>query len=321
MSIFKNRTTNRTTLDARNSSDGIYFKYQNIFMSAALALPEYENLPDTVNMRYCEQHMLTGQATAILEDERTGLIMSLPFQHAEARGFTVYGEPKRIYGEPASKFSKPFFSPRRIPSSKFAIIYPDVKDMPGINNGYTSRMDIIRYGAQLCWELENTFRLNVLHQNHPFLLYGTTNDKLSRANFWNNFQDYKPFVMVEKGIKIEEMLQTIDLKIPYEGTALLADISTVMDMTLYALGYPQGTTKQERQITSEVAANVFTDSAQTNSFMIPREEGVAKANELFGTNITVRPKPSPIANVQLSADMEIQPSFEEGGKANVSEKI
>lgn len=307
MGIFNRNKKGMASQFGQLTTDGIFYKYRNMFISDALALGKYDNMPDTCNMNYAEKCLLNGQNIAWGEDERTGFLFTLPYvprPSGIATRWTVYGVPQRIEMIP-----DPLFGSRRIPSTRFALCYDDVKNMPGPETGYISRMDIINYGAQLCWEIENSFRSNLMHQNKPFILYGNTKDILSRANFWEMFQDFRPYIMAEKGAKVEEMLATVDLKVDYIGGQLLSDLQTVINMIHALLGYPIGTEKHERQLVNEVTANLFAESAQANAYCIPREEMVKRGNALFGCDAKFSLRESPIMAMTVSGtsteDMQV----------------
>lgn len=267
----------RQTLDSRNESDNIFFRYLDLLRAAAATIFEYHNLPKTVNPLYLENVFLDHGSAAVFVPKGTDILLGGSWVPRSGK-WTVYGFPKQIDGLTAS----PRDHILKVRTREFVIGYDSVLAYRG-TGGYSNTLQIINNFARLLWEVENTFRSNLMHQNKPFIIDSTTNTRLSLANFWNMFQDFAPYIMAEKkgGIDLENDIKTVDLKVPFLGNDILDAREKIWGMAMNALGYGPGTTKKERQLTDEVIINRMADAAQLNARFAPREDFCRRINERF----------------------------------------
>lgn len=293
---------------AEIKSHGVYTKWESLFINAALALPKYENTPDTVDMLYAEQYLLQNQEIAW--GEYMGMIMSLPFVQHNGSG-TVYGRPKKIDMIPDPMFRPSVLDKIRgvfgkklrnvFPCDNFEIMYDTNAATPGGFGARRNRMSIIQESALLCWEIEMSYRNNLMKQNTPLILKYPAGGKLSAANLWEEVQNFRPVVFAEDKADISGMFEYVEPKTPYNG-ALLDDLDDACRMGFFNLGYPSGTKKAERQGMAETQANLMSDSAMLASFCAPREDAVKRINARFGLDVVFSVRSSPVVDFGIGVN-------------------
>lgn len=275
------------TIYPDNCSDMIYLRYRDLLRAAAVTIFDYKGAPESTNMLYFENVMLDKGTAAFLKPEGTEIILSCSWVPKSGR-WTVYGMPRTIKG-----FSSAI-DHNLIKTSEFEVAYDNVLAYGANPSSYSNTWQIIDNFAQLLWECENTFRSNMMHQNKPFILETNNNTKLSFAQFWNFFQDFRPYIMAEKGANIEEAIKTIDLKVDFRGQEILACRETIWNMAMNALGYSAGTTKKERELYHEVMLNRMAEGASLNARLAPRIDFCNRVNRHFGIDMSVNLREDPL---------------------------
>lgn len=270
MSLFRKQTGNMATLQML-ATNQIYQYYYWFFMTRAASVFGYKNAPKDCDMLFFETKMVERGTAALMEAEDIpGKVFSLPYNlYNGFRDF--YGYPStRIVGNTANQYKTQIYS------SNFVVLYDNIMRTP--------IQPYISMFALLCWELHNTFRSNLMHQNKPFIIPTTPATRLSTDNIWNQFRNFAPYINVNlsKGKQPEDfqkIFQTIDLKTEFKGKDLLECLQTTLDMFDGMVGITASDGKRERMISSEVAMNRMGDAITLNTRYAPRVEFVKKCNE------------------------------------------
>lgn len=270
MGIWKKNQGNMATLQML-ATNQIYQYYYWFFMTRAASVFGYKNAPKDCDMLFFETKMIERGTAALLEaEELPGHVFSLPYNMYNGyRDF--YGYPsQRIVGLTSNQYKTQVYS------SNFVILYDNIMRTP--MEPYISMFSL------LCWELHNTFRSNLMHQNKPFIIPTTPATRLSTDNIWNQFRNFAPYINVQlgKGKKpedLEKIFTTIDLKTEFKGKDLLECLQTTLDMFDAMVGITASDGKRERMISSEVAMNRMGDAITLNTRYAPRVEFVKKCND------------------------------------------
>lgn len=271
MGLLKKFCGNMAALQMR-ATNQIYQYYYWFFLARAASVFGYRNAPPDCDMSFFEVK-LTQRGTAALmtsEDDPTGShVFSLPYNmYYGYRNF--YGYPsRRIVGLTENE------KKTQIYSSNFVVLYDNIMRTP--IEPYVSMF------ALLCWELHNTFRSNVMHQNKPYIIPTTPATRLSTDNIWNQFRTFAPYINVNlaKGKKPEDfqkIFQTIDLRVEFRGKDLLECLQTTLDMFDAMVGITSNDGKRERMISGEVMMNRMGDAVTLNTRYITRRDFVEKCN-------------------------------------------
>lgn len=271
MGLISKCRTSLASLQMRATND-IYNYYYFFFMMRAASVFGYKNAPKDCDMLFFENKLVERGTAALMRMQNDPLdrVFSLPYNlYYGYRDF--YGYPsKKIVGLTNNQYKTQIYS------TDFIVLYDNLQRTP--------IQPYISMFALLCWEVHNTFRSNLLHQNKPFIIPTTPATRLSTDNIWNQFRNFSPYINVNlsKGKNPEEfqkIFQTIDLKVEFRGKDLLECLQTVLDMFDAMVGITASDGKRERMISSEVAMNRMGDAITLNTRYAPRVEFVKKCNE------------------------------------------
>lgn len=251
----------------------LYNYYRFYLDTRASALFGYENHPKDCDTIWFE-NVLTDRVTAAFlrmeNDPDPNRVFSLAYN-------TYYGY-RDFYNYPAGKIMGITANQYRtqIPSTDFVVCYDNIKRIP--------IAPYISMFALLMWEVHNTFRSNLMHQNKPFIIPQTPATKLSTNNIWNQFRSFAPYINVTltKGKTPEEfqkIFNTIDLRVEFKGKELLDCLQTLLDMFDNMVGITSNTDKRERISGAEMQMNRIGDAVTLNSRYLSRKQFVEKCNE------------------------------------------
>ena len=270
MGLLKKRNTDMSYMQMF-ATNQIYQYYYFFFVTRAASVFGYKNPPKDCDMLFFETKLAEHGTAALMEpDDLPGIVLSLPYNlYNGFRNF--YGYPgDRIVGLTSNQYKTQIYS------SNFVVLYDNIMR--------TSIEPYVSMFALLCWEIHNTFRSNLMHQNKPFIIPTTPATQLSTDNIWNQFRNFVPYINIRlgKGKKPEDfqkIFQTIDLKTEFIGKDLLECLQTTLDLFDAMVGITANDGKRERMISSEVAMNRMGDAITLNTRYAPRVEFVRKCND------------------------------------------
>lgn len=271
MGLLKKFYGNMAALQMR-ATNQIYQYYYWFFMARAASVFGYKNAPPDCDMSFFEVKLAERGTAALMtsEDDPTqSHVFSLPYNlYSGHRDFYKYPS-RRIVGLTENE------KKTQIYSTNFVVLYDNIMRNP--------IEPFVSMFALLCWELHNTFRSNVMHQNKPFIIPTTPATRLSTDNIWNQFRNFAPYINVNlsKGKKPEDfqkIFQSIDLRTEFRGKDLLECLQTTLDMFDAMVGITSNDGKRERMISGEVMMNRMGDAVTLNTRYITRHDFVEKCN-------------------------------------------
>lgn len=272
MGLINKCRSSLASLQMRATND-IYNYYYFFFMMRAASVFGYKNAPKDCDMVFFENKMVERGTAALMtaqNDPDQSRVFSLPYNlYYGYRDF--YGYPsKKIVGLTSNQYKTQIYS------TNFVVLYDNIQRTP--------MQPYISMFALLAWEVHNTFRSNLMHQNKPFILPTTPATKLSTDNIWNQFRNFAPYINVNLGKgkapeDFQKIFQTIDLKTEFRGKDLLECLQTVLDMFDDMVGITSNEGKRERMLTSEIEMNRMGDAITLNARFVPRQQFVEKCNE------------------------------------------
>lgn len=281
-----------------------FFRLCNV----ALAQFAYENLPDTCDRRYMEYVALTRGAAAAYIPEGTDFWLTtgfMPFDGArkptkaavewykdlekttEDSGAQAYERYFKgintfdVYGNPTNIMGIGFNGENIIPEpDAWGVFYDNMTREPLI-------LHVRRY-AQMLAEAHMTFRMNLRMQNKPYVVVSSRNKQFSLKQFFKALFSFEPVVEVAPGLKLDEEVTTLDLRVDYKGTELLENLKEIWNQALDMLGISTQSTKKERLITGEIQMDRQGDLITMNSRLMNRVEFWDKMNKKHGLNVKVK---------------------------------
>lgn len=272
MGLINKCKSSLASLQMRATND-IYNYYYFFFMMRAASVFGYKNAPKDCDMVFFENKMVERGTAALMtaqNDPDQSRVFSLPYNlYYGYRDF--YGYPsKKIVGLTSNQYKTQIYS------TNFVVLYDNIQRTP--------MQPYISMFALLAWEVHNTFRSNLMHQNKPFILSSDPDTKFSTDNIWNQFKNFAPYINMnpghsKKAVDPKDVFQTIDLKTEFRGKDLLECLQTVLDMFDDMVGITSNEGKRERMLTSEIEMNRMGDAITLNARFVPRQQFVEKCND------------------------------------------
>lgn len=248
-----------------------YRQYLNRLTELAISMFEWKNLPDTVDARYLELHLLETGCMVYFKDEVIG---DLCLDCIVNGRLDVYGNPllRRAY----SKYNN---YQKLLKYNNSVIIW----------NNYlhgNSILDIEMFSRRL-YNIDRIIDINANAQKTPVLIIGNEKQKLTLLNMYKEYDGNAPFIFGDNNLDINA-LKALSTNAPYVCDKLYQLKTQIWNEALTYLGISNiNIQKKERLITDEVTRNQGGTIASRYSRLESRRQAVEKINNMFGTNIEV----------------------------------
>lgn len=271
------------------SNVGTYDMYFNRLKEYALAMFEWDGLPDEINKRFLELKMFENGNILFHKDPNFGYMVT-PFTHG---GMVNY------YDEP-TKFQA------------FAVNYqrdltPD-EGVPIWNNySRTSIIPTIRAYAYRLYQVEKTMDVNINAQKTPIIMLVDEAQRLTLKNLYMQYEGNEPFIFGNKSGFDKDAVQVLETGAPFVSDKLMAYKHNLWNEAMTFLGVGNAKQdKKERLVEAEVSANDEQIKTSRYTMLQARQEACEKINKMFGLNVSV--------NFRLDNDRDEE--LKEGEKNN-----
>lgn len=156
----------------------------------------------------------------------------------------------------------------------------------------------ILYNLRYMLECDMTHKQNLLAQRQPLIMEMEEDEKKSANSFLSKLAGFESVIKVRVRHKedTKKMSSTYNTQAfssgrPFEGEKLGADYRYFENRIYSYLGYNnENIEKKERLLKDEVNANNEVVTSNYTTALQCLKEGLEKANKMFGTNITVKPR-------------------------------
>lgn len=249
----------------------IYMFYKNRLENLALSQFEWHGLPETCDAWYFEKQLLYKGRACFCKPDGTNDIYSLGFVQKD--GFDGYGYPAGITAID--------FNARQYNTSDYELIYDNMKK--------ETILGMIDLYAKKLYEVDQTIRMNLRHQNTPYIIPATKNLSESIRQLFLRIFAYSP-VLTIKGNQDLTMLQglkALDLKVDFKGNEMTDLKESIWAEALHILGIAPSKTKKERMITGEVTMDRQEDIVSIQSRLLQRVRFCDKINKKWGLDVSV----------------------------------
>lgn len=246
----------------------IYNYYRERLINVALSQFEWHGLPDTCDRLYFEKRLLFDGKACMLKPIGSEEWLSLGY--VTNGSLNVYGYPTDILGVGFNATN----------------IQPEVWEFLYDNMTKQSLLPKIDLYARLLWEVHNTFRSNLKHQNTPYIVTGTKNQELSFKNLFNRIFGFQPYILMKRP-EDAQAIQVLQTGVEYRGNELLDSLKVIWAEALSMLGITAETTKKERLIEGEITMDRQEDLISLNSRLLNRVDFCNKMNDKYGMNLSV----------------------------------
>lgn len=280
--IFKKQKRYDTLADNINITT--YNNYYDELLTLILTLFKWENLPTSCNERFLEKTLMFEGRAVLVNDSNLGI---LSLRALYDGSFNVYEEPTSITAN-GLNYNKRF----------------NIDECVLIRN---TKMEnsILAIIENYAWRLTNiarTIDTNVNAQKTPVIVLCDEKQKLSLTNLIKKYDGNSPFIFGYKSLaNALEQITTLDLNAPYVADKL-TDLKNDIRNEIYTrFGINNSNTdKRERLNTDEVNSNNEQVAYMLESMLEERQKACKLANEMWGTNISVRKRVEVMNNADFN---------------------
>lgn len=255
-----------------------YQYYYDWLKLIALNAFKWENVPDTVDVKYMEKMLFeTGRVAFFYDNPIADLkieynpygYLALPINYISM--FDPYGNPIKYQAfSTFNSYSKQL----------------NWKDSVIIYNNYLkqSSENIVEIFARKLANLSRTIDVNINAQRTPVVVMCDKNTQLTFENLIEDYSGNKPFIFVNKKINLDSV-KVLDTKAPFVADKMEVLLHNTLNDFLSNYGVENGNTeKKERMTPEEVASNYGVVEKGRNIYLSPREEACDKINKMYKLN-------------------------------------
>ena len=249
-------------------------QYLRVLSELAVSMFDWQNVPDSVDVRYLEMQLFLNGSAVWFQDEELEDKPQLCLSCLPAGNFDVYGYPekRRAYSR-YNNYNKD------LNSSDSVIIYNNFLRTPSVQ-------DCMIYARRL-YNLDRIIDVNANAQKTPILVRATEKQRLSLLNVYKEYDGNAPVIFGDNDLD-PTALRSITTNAPYVSDRIYELKTQYWNEALTRLGISNiNTQKKERMITDEVTRNQGGVVASRYSRLESRRIAARKINQMFGTNIEV----------------------------------
>lgn len=249
-------------------NNATFIQYYNRLMELAMSMFEWENVPDSVDVRFMELALFCDGHAVFFRDEVMG---ELCLRCALAGPFTVYRVPTR----------------RNVITSNGYRAMLGVEDSVLIYNNLlrtNSKLDITMFARRL-YDLDRTIDVNARAQKTPVLIQCDETERLTLENVYNDLNGNKPVIYGSKGLN-SQAIKALTTQAPFVADKIFQLKTQIWNEALTYLGISNvSVSKKERLITDEVVRNQGGVIASRYSRLESRQQACREINKMFGLNM------------------------------------
>lgn len=251
-------------------NNSTYINIFNRLKEIAVTRFKYENVPETVDIRYLELTLFNNGSCVFFFDDVLGFL-ALPV--AWQNQFTVYEQPVNYRAYAVNGYQKNL-------SIKDSVIIWN-------NQLHTNNIaDIMNYAKRL-YNLERIIDINADAQKTPIIIQGSKEQALTLKNLYKEYDGNARVIFGYDSLDIDA-LKVLKTDAPYVSDKIYELKTQIWNEALTFLGIPNLTLqKKERVITDEVTRSMGGTFASRYAVLDSRRQAIEKINELFNLDITV----------------------------------
>lgn len=272
---------------ARNNNR-TYQQYFNRLVDLSVSMFQWENVPDSIDVRFLELTLFNDGQAVFFKDEELGFLC---LQCAINGGFNVYRIPIRRRAYAVNGYQ------RNLTDRDSVIIW----------NNYlhqNSMLDVLQFAKRL-YNLDRIIDVNANAQKTPVLLQCSEKQRLTLLNLYKDFDGNAPVIFGDKNLDLNG-IKSITTGAPYVADKIYQLKTQIWNEALTYLGISNvNIQKKERLITDEVARTQGGTIASRYSRLESRREACDQINRMFGLDMTVNYREDfiPESNMDLTPDL------------------
>lgn len=261
----KYHTSNELTMIQNNTN---YNLTLNSLINIAVSTFKWDNMPETIDLRFLEMTLLKQGACVFFKDPDIGYLVLPVLLDGH---FNVYDIPDK-----RTAFATNGYRYELTPENS-VIIFNNYTHTPIIT-------DLTVYALRL-FQINQTIDININGQKTPVLIKCNQNQKLSMENLYMQYSGGMPLIYADKNLD-PNGLSVLKLDIPFLALNLQAAKNAIWNEALNFLGIPTLEEKRERRINQEVMQQQGGVYGNRFGRLAPRQMAVEQINKMFGLDIT-----------------------------------
>ena len=252
-----------------------YTHYVDRLTELSLAMFEWKNVPDEVDLRYMEYLLFTsGQCVFFKDDDLE------EDEHFLVTRTALQGK-LNIYDIPINRIAYANNGYRReLTEDDSVIIYNNMIRTP-------AGLDVIMFARDLA-NIDEIVQVNINAQKTPVLIEADEKQRVTMLNLYRKYSGNEPFIFGNKTMDLGSGLKVLKTDAPFLADSLYRLKTQIWNEALTYLGISNiNITKKERLITDEVTRNQGGTIASRYSRLESRRTACKKINNLFGLEMWV----------------------------------
>lgn len=245
-----------------------FMQYFNRLTELAISMFKWENVPDTIDVRFLELALFGDGKALFFKDDVIGYVA---LRCTTGGMWSVYNVPseRRAY---ASNGYQNFLT-----DENSVIIYNNMLHT-------NSTLEIENFSRRL-WDLDRTIDVNVKAQKTPVLIRCDETQRLTMKNLYMKFEGNEPFIFGDKNLD-PNSIKVLTTEAPYISDKLQTLKMQIWNEALTYLGISNtNSQKKERMLSDEVLRNLGGTIASRYSRLESRRSACDQINKMFGLNI------------------------------------
>lgn len=244
--------------------------YYNRLTELSVSMFDWQNVPDTIDVRFLELSLFGDGHVVFFKDEDLGYLC---LRCALGGGFNVYNIPLERNVVTSCGYNN------QLNIDNSVIIYN--------NYIHTNSVLDVEIFARRLYDIDRTIDINARAQKTPVLITCDENERLSMLNLYKEFDGNSPVIYGDKALKTSE-LKVLKTDAPFIADKLYTLKTEIWNEALTYLGINNvNVTKKERLITDEVQRNQGGTLASRNSRLGMRQKACEEINKMFGLKMWV----------------------------------
>ena len=244
--------------------------YYNRLVELSISSFDWQNLPDTIDVRFMELALFGEGHAVFFYDDVLGYLC---LRCAVGGRYDVYRIPMNRQVITGNGYHK------RLTNKDSVLIFN--------NNLHTNSILDAEIFAKKLYEIDRAIDVNARAQKTPILITCEEKQRLSMLNMYKQYDGNAPVIFGDKALNTGD-IKAISTGAPYVADKLYTLKTEIWNEALTYLGISNiNITKKERLITDEVQRNQGGTIMSRESRLMARQKACEEINKMFGLDIWV----------------------------------
>lgn len=258
--------------DSANNNEYSAIYYLNRLTELAMAMFEWENLPEEIDWRFLEYILYyDGKVLFAKEDAMDEYIVTKVALSGKMNFYRV-PEKRRAYAD--NGYQKDYTDKNSV------VIFNNMLRLPAY--------PAMWFYARKLWEIDRCIDINVKAQKTPVLILANEDERLTMKNVYMQYDGNQPVIYGSKNMGLQDNIQVLKTDAPYLADKLMQLKNQIWNEALTYLGISNlNVQKKERLVSDEAIRSMGGTIASRQSRLEMRREACEQINKMFGLNIDV----------------------------------